>query len=67
MKKLAFLFIAFSLLTVSAVAQKSKKGKTNSYGEAFVAENVISLSELQEKMKTEPSTSSCWRAQWKWE
>lgn len=53
MKKLAFLFIVFSLLTVSAVAQKSKKGKTNSYGEAFVAENVISLSELQEKMKTE--------------
>lgn len=53
MKKLAFLFIAISLFTFTADAQKSKKGKINSYGEAFVAENVISLSELQEKMKTE--------------
>ena len=53
MKKLAFLFIAFSLLTTSAFAQKSGKNKVKSYGEAFTAENVISLSELQEKMKTE--------------
>jgi len=53
MKKLAFLFIALSLFVGTAAAQKSKKGKVNSYGESFTAENIISLSELQEKMKTE--------------
>ena len=53
MKKLAFLFIAFSIVTISAAAQKSGKGKTNAYGETFVVENVITLEQLQEKMKTE--------------
>lgn len=53
MKKIAFLFIVIGLFVGTATAQKSKKGKVNSYGETFVAENVISLSELQEKMKTE--------------
>ena len=53
MKKIAFLFIAFSLLTVAVVAQKSGKSKVNSYGESFVAENIITLEQLQEKMKTE--------------
>jgi carbon monoxide dehydrogenase subunit G len=53
MKKLSFLLIAFTLITITAVAQKSGKNKVKSYGEAFTAENVISLSELQEKMKSE--------------
>jgi hypothetical protein len=53
MKKIAFLFIALSLFVVNANAQKSKKETVNSYGEAFVLENVISLTQLQEKMKTE--------------
>lgn len=53
MKKIAFLFIALSLFVVNTNAQKSKKETVNSYGEAFVLENVISLTQLQEKMKTE--------------
>ena len=53
MKKIAFLFIAFSLLVGTAAAQKSKKGTINSYGEAFVAENVMTLAQLQGKMETE--------------
>lgn len=53
MKKIAFLFIALSLFVGTTAAQKSKKEKVNSYGESFVAENVISLAELQDKMKTE--------------
>lgn len=53
MKKIAFLFIALSFFVGTANAQKSKKEKVNSYGEAFTAENVITLTELQEKMKTE--------------
>jgi hypothetical protein len=53
MKKIAFLFIALGLFAGTASAQKSKKNNVKSYGEAFVLENVITLSELQEKMKTE--------------
>ena len=53
MKKIAFLFIALSLFVGTAAAQKPKKGTVNSYGEAFLLENVITLTELQEKMKTE--------------
>jgi len=53
MKNTTLLFIALSLFVGTAVAQKSGKNKVKSYGDAFTAENVISLSELQEKMKTE--------------
>lgn len=53
MKKIAFLFIALSLFVGTTAAQKSIKEKVNSYGEAFTAENVITLAQLQEKMKTE--------------
>ena len=55
MKKIAFLFIALCLFVGTATAQKSSKGKTNAYGETFVAENVITLEQLQEKMKSETS------------
>jgi hypothetical protein len=53
MKKIAFLIIALSLFVGTAAAQKSKKGIVNSYGEAFVAENVMTLAQLQGKMETE--------------
>jgi hypothetical protein len=53
MKKIAFLFITLSLFVGTAAAQKSKKNSVKAYGEAFTAENVITLTELQEKMKTE--------------
>ena len=53
MKKIAFSFIALGLFSISAFAQKEKGGSVKSYGENFVAENVISLTQLQEKMKTE--------------
>ena len=53
MKKLAFLFIAIGLFSISAIAQKSKDEEITSYGENFVAANVVSLAQLQEKMKSE--------------
>lgn len=53
MKKIAFLFIALFLVVGTAAAQKSKKGTINFYGEAFVAENVMTLAQLQGKMETE--------------
>ncbi len=53
MKKIASLFIALSFFVGTASAQKSKISNVKSYGEAFTVENVITLTELQEKMKTE--------------